>query len=163
MNQIRSTGSAAVLVVVAVTLALGCGTSPTDPPGPGAIFQTTQTIYETPAPPGRSIGVSLIVTNPLGRPIYIPVSGGSLTHLEMKVGSTWIVTYQVLFNSVPLTEVAIAPGESRTDYINIDINQNWSPSLRVEAPGVYRAVFLVRGPGPSGFTATSNEFEIRPR
>lgn len=162
MNQIRSISGTAVLVTLAFPIQ-GCGDSPTAPPAPGEIFQTTQVVYEVPPAPAHSVRVSLHVSNPLDRTIYILESGASFRGLEKKVGSTWVATHQVGSLSVPLAEIGIGPGESRAEHFNINVNQpNTSPSLGPDAPGVYRAVFVVlRGPGYSSFLARSNEFELR--
>ncbi|MGI9141106.1 MAG: hypothetical protein ACR2GJ_08360 [Gemmatimonadaceae bacterium] len=150
MNQIRSTRSAAVLLVLTLLLTQSCGDSPTEP-APGSIFVTSKTVYEIPEVP-QTLTIPFTATNTLDKTIY-----PRFIQLEKKVGASWVVVYRVSILLEGLDDpLPISPGATLALSISVRLSE-----FELEIPGAYRAVFMLRHPGEASFYTRSNDFILK--
>lgn len=161
MNQIRSTGSAVVLAVIALTVIQGCREATA--PSYEAMVRTTQTVYELPAV-STSPQIGATLTNTLGEPILLDGIGRDLTRLEKWVSGSWRTAYTPEYIDIWVPPIELDVGQTRKLQIwllNVSRAPNTFPIFEYEIPGTYRAVFVLGRQGRQGFEAYSNAFELR--
>lgn len=151
MNQIRSTGSAALLLGTLLFVS-GCRESPTEPIN-NLIVQTSQTVYEVPAGT-TSLRISATVTNTLDRTLLLDGIGRDLVRLEKLINDTWVSVYEPMYPLPDPPPIEVAPSQTRELTL-------WAYFNRDRLPGTYRALFGFGYEGGGGFPVYSNEFEVR--